>query len=79
MKRQAANKMEFDRALLNVFKEQFQVDVWLKPGDQTDAIPAHKLILVFFHSIRFFFKNIRRSLGQVFFYPKLGPTVTDIL
>ncbi|CAH2058620.1 unnamed protein product [Thlaspi arvense] len=40
-----ANKMEFFEGLMNAFKEQRQVDIWLKSGDQTDAIPAHKLIL----------------------------------
>ncbi|KAL0740106.1 hypothetical protein Bca4012_081619 [Brassica carinata] len=58
MKREAANKMEFDRALMNAFKEQFQVDVWLEAGDQTDAIPAHKLILVARSKV---FRNILES------------------
>ncbi|KAJ0259462.1 putative BTB/POZ domain-containing protein [Hirschfeldia incana] len=58
MKREAANKKKFDRALMNAFKEQFQVDVWLEAGDQTDAIPAHKLILVARSKV---FRNILES------------------
>ncbi|CAH8376415.1 unnamed protein product [Eruca vesicaria subsp. sativa] len=57
MERQAANKVEFNRALMNAFKEQFQ-DVWLKAGDQTDAIPAHKIILVARSKV---FRNILES------------------
>ncbi|CAL9242511.1 unnamed protein product [Arabidopsis halleri] len=40
------NRIDFFEGLVKTFKEQRQVDIWLKPGDQTDAIPAHKLILV---------------------------------
>ncbi|CAA7028886.1 unnamed protein product [Microthlaspi erraticum] len=40
------NKMDFFGGLMNAFMEQRHVDVWLKAGDETDAIPAHKLILV---------------------------------
>lgn len=42
------NKIQFFGGLMNAYKEQRQVDVWIKAGDQTDAIPAHKLILVLF-------------------------------
>ncbi|CAH2058670.1 unnamed protein product, partial [Thlaspi arvense] len=45
MEKEAANKMEFFGGLMNAFKEKMQFDIWLKSGDQTDAIPAHKLIL----------------------------------
>ncbi|ESQ52755.1 hypothetical protein EUTSA_v10017762mg [Eutrema salsugineum] len=42
---ETVNHMEFFRGIIKAFKEQRHVDVWLKAGDQTDAIPAHKLIL----------------------------------
>ncbi|CAF2297730.1 unnamed protein product [Brassica napus] len=45
--RDAANKMEFDGALMNA--TQWQAHVFLKAGDQTDAIAAHKLILMVQH------------------------------
>ncbi|ESQ52756.1 hypothetical protein EUTSA_v10017737mg, partial [Eutrema salsugineum] len=45
MAKKAANKKDSYVSLMKTFKEQRQADVWLKPGDQTDAIPAHKLIL----------------------------------
>ncbi|XP_006411278.2 putative BTB/POZ domain-containing protein At2g40440 [Eutrema salsugineum] len=45
MTKETGNKMDFFGGLMEAFKEQRHVDVWLKAGDQTDAIPAHKLIL----------------------------------
>uniref|UniRef100_A0A1J3FB14 BTB/POZ domain-containing protein n=1 Tax=Noccaea caerulescens TaxID=107243 RepID=A0A1J3FB14_NOCCA len=46
MEKEAENKMEFFGGLMSAFKEERQVDIWLQAGDQSDAIPAHKLILV---------------------------------
>ncbi|KAG7536998.1 BTB/POZ domain, partial [Arabidopsis suecica] len=43
---ESENRIDFFEGLLKTFKEQQKVDIWLQPGDQTDAIPAHKLILV---------------------------------
>lgn len=43
--------MEFDGALMNA--TQWQAHVLLKAGDQTDAIAAHKLILVFYYGVFF--------------------------
>ncbi|VVB05854.1 unnamed protein product [Arabis nemorensis] len=48
MSRQTSVEL-FTRGLVNVFKEQWKVVVWLKPGhnnaDHNDPIAAHKIIL----------------------------------
>ncbi|KAG7639196.1 BTB/POZ domain [Arabidopsis thaliana x Arabidopsis arenosa] len=40
-----ANKIEFIDSFAKYWKEKVGVDVLLKAGDQTDPIPAHKIIL----------------------------------
>ncbi|ESQ52730.1 hypothetical protein EUTSA_v10017771mg [Eutrema salsugineum] len=42
---ESVTKVGFFGGLIKAFKKQRHVDVWLKAGDDTDAIPAHKLIL----------------------------------
>lgn len=54
MEKEAENKMEFFGGLMSAFKEERQVDIWLQAGDQSDAIPAHKVILVFTFFSSFF-------------------------
>ncbi|XP_010537484.1 PREDICTED: putative BTB/POZ domain-containing protein At2g40440 [Tarenaya hassleriana] len=45
MASESTHKEVFFGGLVKAFKEQWQVDIRLKPGDDDNAIPAHKVIL----------------------------------
>jgi len=57
-----ANKIEFIDSFAKYWKEKVGVDVLLKAGDQTDPIPAHKIILVCSFSLFKIFYNKKKNL-----------------